>query len=123
MNAKVNQDLLEDNLEESLSFIRNLKAANTIDSTSEKSTREYRRANPDFFGIKTSREFALLFRGYTVETVGDIHDIISIKFEDELHYYLCYKSDRSNINMDKYVYMPAYRELIEDLSIYLNVGE
>ena len=124
MNTKIKENLLEDNLEENLAFIRNLKAANTVEVESVSSKRNYRRTtetNNQFFGVTTSREFALLFRGYTVETIGDIHDIISIKFEDELHYYLSHKLDRNNINMDTYINLAAYRDLIDDLSVYLNV--
>lgn len=115
-------NLLEDNLEENLAFIQSLSAAKA--PVNSKTTRKYARItsnNKQFVGVKTSREFFFLFKGYTVESVDDIHDILDIALNDELHYFLSYKMDNSNINMDNYVDLPVYEDLVTDLSSYFNL--
>lgn len=114
------QNLLEDNLEENLAFIQTLSAARVP----SKPSRNYFRTtdtNNQFVGVKTSREFFFLFKGYTVESADDIHDILDIALNDELHYFLSYKTDNSNIDMDNYVHLPVYEDLVTDLASYFNI--
>ena len=116
-------NLLDDNLEDSLAFIHSLSTFGT--TSSDKITpRKYNRVtskNNQFVCVTTSREFFFLFKGFTVESVEDIHDILDIKLNNELHYFLTYKMDSSNIDMDNYIDLPAYKDLIDDLSFYFNL--
>jgi len=74
-----------------------------------------------FQGVKTSREFAKLLVKFKPKTEVDVHDIIGSELQDELHYFLAYKTDNSNVNMDTYIYLDFYVDLVDDIVDYLNL--
>jgi hypothetical protein len=86
--------------------------------------KELNRAEDTFKGYhNTSREFARYISKYKPKTTTDIHDLLSDEVSEELHFFLQHKCNVSNINSDNIIYNPAYKRLVEDLTLYLNIEE